>query len=422
MHYNLQTMDQAADLKNRLQTLSIPRDQRPASAAPAGTRSRLATLLIALVMFALGFGAFAAWQRYGQEVMDKTGVQLPGAAAPEIKTLAVAAQREPQVGPVLTATGKIVSDHRVQVATKVSGQIVALAFEQGDKVERGQVLARIEDINYKALRDQAAAMLEKARANVEFQGVNFQRIQNLFSNKQSSDIEMAEAQRARDAATAELAAARATLEYAQKALSDTQVAAPIAGVVLERNVEVGDFVAAEGGRGANANAQFGTIADMTKLRVEVDISELDVARIRAGLPCTITPDAYKDRRFTGHVMWIDPGANYAKATVQAKVRIDNPDEYLRVEGSAQVQFLTEKTEAASQSAPRIWVPAAAVMLDDSKIAGTVYVVAGGKLRATRVTLGRSSAGQVEVLSGLSDGQIIAADGLDKLTDGQRVKN
>ena len=112
--------------------------------------------------------------------------------------------------------------------------------------------------------------------------------------------------------------------------------APIAGVILERDVEVGDFVSAEGGRSAMANSQFASIADMTKLRVEVDVSELDIARLRTDLPCVVVPDAYKDRRYHGHVMWLDPGANYAKATVQVKVRIDDPDDYLRVEGAAQV--------------------------------------------------------------------------------------
>ena len=72
------------------------------------------------------------------------------------------------------------------------------------------------------------------------------------------------------------------------------------------------------------------------LRVEVDISELDITRLHKNMPCRITPDAYKDRNYTGHIMWLDPGANYSKATVQVKVRIDNPDEFLRVEGSAKV--------------------------------------------------------------------------------------
>src|SRR5690606_8225607 len=130
------------------------------------------------------------------------------------------------------------------------------------------------------------------------------------------DIEFADARRALNEARAQVEQSQAALDWAEKVLRDCDVLAPIAGVVLERNVEVGDFVAAEGGLGANANAQFGTIADMTKLRVEVDISELDIARLRKGMRCRITPDAYKDRRYPGYIMWIDPGANYSKATVQ----------------------------------------------------------------------------------------------------------
>ncbi len=239
---------------------------------------------------------------------------------------------------MLTATGKIVSDHQVEVSTKVSGQIVALYFEQGDRVEQGQLLAKIEDVNYRARRDEAIAILERSKANSDYHKINYERVANLYRDAKVSAIELAEAKRATEESAATVDAAAAALEYAQKALDDCLVLAPISGIVLERSVEVGDFVAAEAGHGANANAQFAVIADMGKLRVEIDVSELDIARLRKDMPCTITPDAYKDRSYKGHVMWIDPGANYSKATVQVKVRIDDPDDYLRVQGSAQVVF------------------------------------------------------------------------------------
>jgi RND family efflux transporter MFP subunit len=407
-----------SDIRTQLRSLAIPKAQRPvtsAGAPPARRRWILPAAGGALALV-LAYGLYAG-------LAGSSPSLLPSAAAgAEVRLVPVTVRRGSDMPPLLTATGKVVSDHQVEVLTKVSGQIVALSFEQGDRVKKGQVLARIEDTIYRARRDQAAAELEKSRANLEYQKVNFDRVERLHQERNAPDIEYADARRWLDDAHAQVAANEAALQYAQKALNDCEVVAPIAGVVLERNVEVGDFVAAEGGRGANANAQFGAIADMAVLRVEVDISELDIARIRRGLPCTVTPDAYKDRRYSGHVMWIDPGANYSKATVQAKVRIEKPDEWLRVEGSAQVVFHADVPAPADNAADSLWIPSSACRPAPQGDTATVFVAVEGRLRQATITLGRRSGGEVEVRGGLTAGQSIAAEGLDKLRDGQRIKS
>lgn len=418
-------MRTAADMRQQLQSLSIPKDKRPGTSG-AARRSRAATVFGWVFMFALGGAAVFAYERYGAEAARRLGVSVPelplGAPTVEVKKhQVVAAATEPQAaGPTLTATGKIVSDHQVQVSTKVSGQIVALFFEQGDKVERGQLLARIEDVNYRARRDEAAALLARSKAALEYARWNHERIASMLTAANASDVEYADSLRALREAEAAVAAAEAALAWWEKALRDTEVTAPIAGVVLERNVEVGDFVAAEGGRGAMANSQFATIADMTKLRVEVDISEMDIARLRTGMRCQITPDAYKDRRYSGHVLWIDPGANYSKATVQVKVRINDPDDHLRVEGSAQVSFMADEQAPASGPAT-IWIPATAVRVGADGARSTVFVVQDGRLKETTVELGRTRGDQVEVLGGLHESDWIASQDVDKLANGQRVK-
>lgn len=412
-------MNAPTEIRAQLATLKIPKDQRPESGSTGRRRGGGGKWLVLFVFLVIaGVGAY-----YGRQHLGR--VMISSAAADEVRLMKVAVRGEAEAPPVLTATGKIVSDHKVQVTTKVSGQIVALFFEQGDRAEKGQLLARIEDVIYRARRDEAAARLEKAKAALKFAKFNYERTAGLFRQNIAPQIEYAEAERALHEAEAEKDAAQAVLDFTQKALNDCEVVAPIAGVVLERNVEVGDFVAAEGGRGANANAQFALIADMTKLRVEVDVSELDIARLKTGMPCTVTPEAYKDRRYTGQVMWLDPGANYSKATVQVKVRIDNPDEYLRVEGSAQVVFQTESpatAPATTRAAPAIWIPNSACLPDPSGTNAKVFVLTEGRLKATTVTIGRRSGGQIEVIDGLSAGQSIAIDGLEKLTDGQRVRS
>ena len=237
-----------------------------------------------LAVCVLGLAGYLVWERFGSRIAVWAS-RSAAAPAPAVRSVRVVAAPAVAATPVLTATGKIVSDHLVEVQTKVSGQVVALHFEQGDTVQRGQVLAEIESDTYRARRDEAAATLEKARANLAFQEINFERVRRLHAQSQASDIEFAEARRGLDEARAQVAADEAQLAFAEKLLRDCQVVAPIGGVILERNVEVGDFVAAEGGRGAMANAQFGAIADMSKLRVEVDVSELDIRRLRRGMPC-----------------------------------------------------------------------------------------------------------------------------------------
>ena len=409
----------ANDLQAQLRSLAIPKDQRPASKFGAGVRRRTGTIVLLIVLAGLGYAAYVFRDALASKVTD---LRTESVEAEDIRFIPVTLTDSSTPQAVLTATGKIVSDHRVVVATKVSGQIVELFFEQGDHVKQGQLLARVEDVLYRARRDEAAARLQRSQANLEFQRTNFKRVAGLIELSSAPDIEFADAQRWLRDAEAAVAADQASLASAEKFLRDTEVVAPITGVVLTRNVEVGDFVAAEGGLGAQANAAFATIADMEKLRVEVDISELDITRIRKDMPALIVPDAYKDRRYNGHVMWLDPGANYSKATVQVKVRIDGPDEFLRVEGSAQVSFLTEPPESSKAEKPAIWIPTSAVLFDPSSASGSVFVKSENRLHKTPVKLGRKVNDRVEVLGGLTAGQLIAAEGIDRLADNQRLRS
>lgn len=418
------------EVRAQLEALRIPTEQRPRSGvtAPTNVRPRrkglramayltLFTVAGGMLYWVVGRGSLGA-------VRDKLNSVVEQASpAAEVKLMTVSPRVEPGPEPVLTATGKIVSDHTVSVSTKVSGQVLKLHFEQGDRVAAGQLLAEVEDVNYLAQRDHARAMLEKARADLDYQKWNRDRVVKMHHESGvATDVELAQMKKSVEETQAQLAASEAQLVFAQKALSDCRVVAPIAGTVLERSVEVGDFVAAEGGRGMIANAVFARIADMSMLRVEVDVSELDITRLRKDLPCRITPDAYKDRVYKGHVMWLDPGANYSKATVQAKVRIDAPDEYLRVEGSAKVVFYKgdPDTGRGGQSVA-LWIPKTAYVAGADAKSGKVLVASGGRLKSTPVRIGAIGDGQVEVTTGLNSGDTIVIEGLDKLTDGQRVK-
>jgi HlyD family secretion protein len=449
-------MPDAADFKQRLEALTIDRSQRPKSSRASG---RL--FLWGVALGVLGFGAFAGYRYY-----QTAGRNIAAAFAEpviQVRLLKVPSPRAAAAEIALVATGKIVSDRRVNVATKVSGQIVDLHVEQGDHVLQGQVLARIEDVAYRAYRDEVAANVarfrhELARATAEavrarneiaqaeaeaaFQERNFRRLERLFAVGQASEQEFLDAKNRHEAADAALrvaqaaaasaeaavsvaesqtAAGEASLRQAQKRLDDCEIVAPISGVVLERNAEIGDFLAAEGGRGMQANAQLVSIADMEKLRVEIDVSERDIGRLFPGQRARITPDANRAKTFSGYILWIDPIGDYAKATVQVKVRIEEPTPDLRIEGSAKVEF-ERPISSQPSSRPAIWLPKSAVVMSPGSADGTVYTVTReGRAAATPVRLGTRGDADVEVLEGVFGGMEIIADGLDKVKDGTRLE-
>jgi RND family efflux transporter MFP subunit len=443
-------------VRDNLSKLTIAREQRPTQ-----RRSWLGLVVIAAVVGLLV--AAASWW-YARTTGLQAVASLTGPVL-EVDLMEIPQPAHPGQQVSLVATGKIVSDVQVKIATKVSGQIVELAVEQGQKVAAGQVLARVEDEVYRAQRDQFAAQVRRQqhaieasraqvafaearvielRANCEFEARNFQRLQRLNENGQIDDLEydngknkhemaqaaleqavaaIGSAQANVQLAEAELAATQALLAVSQKRLDDCAITSPLDGVVLERNAQIGDFLAAEGGRGANANAQLVEIADMTLLRVEVDVSERDVGRLSPDQPARITPDASREHHYDGRVLWIDPLGDYARATVQVKVRILDPGPDLRIGGSAKVEFFEVQVAASSAEgqASAIWLPKAAVRIPPEGDQATIFTVENDRAVAHTVTLGARTLRTVEVRDGAAPGMRIIASAVGEVQHGRAVR-
>jgi HlyD family secretion protein len=177
---------------------------------------------------------------------------------------------------------------------------------------------------------------------------------------------------------------------------------PIAATVLQRNVEIGEFVTTGfvGDRGAKGYVL--SIADLNDLRVELDISQNDIAKVSAHQPCWIVADAYPDKKYQGVVDLISPEANLQKATVLVRVKVLNPDELLKPDMNATVSFLSPEALAVSNAAatmpaadrPAIRVPASSVR------DGAVFVVEDGKAVKRSVSVAATNgASDVRVLKG-----------------------
>jgi len=370
-------------------------------------------------------------------------------------------------GVALNATGYIVAHHKIEVSTKVMGKVAWIGVEKGDRVRQGQVLVRLEDQEFRAQVVQAAgnvahlearlreletgsrpeeiaaarANLAQAEAELENAGIHLRRVRGLAADgvlaKQMLDEAAArhEAQKARvdslqkvfelvrigprreqiDAVGGQLQQAGGQLAFAQTMLEATVIRAPVTGTILERAVETGEFVTTSfvGERGAKGYVV--SLADLNDLQVELDINQDDFARLGPRQKGIITTDAFPDRKYDGVIEEISPEADRQKATVQVKVKVLRPDDYLRPEMNARVAFLAAEREAGGAARPIIVVPAGAVR--EGKIA---LVVVDGKAVERAVKVRSTTSRGVEIADGLAGGEEIILHPPAGLKPGDRV--
>ena len=207
------------------------------------------------------------------------------------------------------------------------------------------------------------------------------------------------------------------MEYAQTQLDNTVIRAPVSGTILERAVEKGEFVTNGfvGDRGAKGYVV--TLADLNDLQVELDINQNDFARLHMTQKGVVTTDAYPDRKYGGVIAEMSPKADRQKATVQVKVKVLHPDEYLRPEMNASVAFLSDQKPGATGSSarPLIVVPASAVKSD------AVFVVLDGRAVRKTVKTGGANSQGVQIREGLIGGEDLVVNPPASLKDGDRVR-
>ena len=332
---------------------------------------------------------------------------------------------------VLNASGYVVAQRKAAVAAKTTGQLEWLGVEEGSRVHSGQIMARLENRDVTASRNQAAANLATARANVDQARAElvdaekaFKRMKELLAGGivAQSDYDSAEARLNRDKASlagmnSAVRAAEASLAAAEVALEYTLIRAPFDAVVLTKNADIGDIITPIGAA-ANAKAAVVTIADLGSLQVEADVSESNLGKVRPAQPCEIQLDALPDNRFRGELHTIVPTADRSKASVMVKVRFIDHDPRILPEMSAKVAFL-ERPVTRAEERPKIAVtPAALAERDGRKL---LFVIKDGKVKGIPVTVGARIGDLVEVTSGVKAGETVVVRPLEKLRDGMKVK-
>jgi len=332
--------------------------------------------------------------------------------------LATASLTSPsQANAVLTASGYVVARRKAAVASKGTGTLVYLAVEEGDRVKKGQVIARLDDSDVMASLQRARENLRVAEADLYDAKKNAERMRILLKQGMiaQAEYDIAEARYKRVIATID--AAKFGVREAEVAVNNTRIVAPFDGTVLKKNADVGEIVAPLAGA-ASSKAAVVTIADMSSLEVDADVSEANITRVASGQNCEIALDAYPQQRYPGYVSNIVPTADRAKATVLVKIKFKQYDQRVLPEMGAKITFLAPGSSADINIKPVLAVPVAAVATRNGR--QVVYQIKDDRAVEVPVTTGKKLGSLVETAAGLKEGDKVISKADDEIKAGAKV--
>jgi len=386
---------------SELAKLRIDRDAEQSESS--GSWKKFLWLLILPVLAAVGYYLY----------------QGPLKPPKQVKVTTVIVSSPTKANAVLNASGYVVAQRKAEVASKGTGKLEKLLVEEGTKVKQNDVLGRLESHDVDAALAQAKADLQVEIASLAEAKSNFNRKKTAVEQKilPESEFDAATAQYNRGIANVESAKAR--VRGAQVAVENTYIRAPFDGTVLTKNADVGEIVAPFGSAG-NSKGSIVSMADMSSLQVEADVSESNLERVKVGQPCEVTLDAFPEKRYRGVVHMIVPTADRAKATVLTKVRFVDKDDQVLPEMSAKVAFLTEQmSEAEVHEKPKMLIDPAAVI--DRQNLKIVFLVKGEQVVEKQIKVDKMIGNSLEVLEGLSAGDQVVLNPDADLKEGSKVK-
>ena len=402
--------------------------------------------LFALAGFAVSCGGSKANARPG-------ATASPTPAAIEVTTAAAIQRQLPRY---FEATGSLAGDVQTDVQPQTAGKVVAVGVDLGSYVKRGQMIARIEDADYKIRLDQAVAQLDNAkaavrqaeekiglkpgqnfdaekvaevaaaRANYELAEKNLHRAEKLIESGDVSRSYYDQQKSQRDAlretyqsalaqarqnyaavqvARTNIANAQTQVDLAKRNLSYTVITSPIDGFVADRPVDVGEYLA--------TTTKVATIVRTNPLRMKIDIPEQSIPEIKVGESVSLTTSAWPDRSFNGHIARVSPSVTASSRTLTVEAEIENSSGALKPGQFATVRILLPRSD------PAVLVPARAVRTESG--VSRVFAIKNGHAEQRLVQLGQTEGDLVEIKSGVSADEQVATSNVDQLSDGAIVK-
>jgi RND family efflux transporter MFP subunit len=407
------------DQKALLEQLRIGREQREDEG-----RSRRGWWIGGAVVVAAALAASIIYFARG----PRMEVDVATAAAPSAQLGAAA---------ILQATGYVTARREATVSAQITGTLTDVLIEEGEHVQAGQVLARLDDTAQKASLAQAQAQLSAAQAQlVQYQAQLEQARRDLKRNEDlvgqhlvsQQALETARTQVETGAAQVEsqkrqVDLARASVEGAQVQLGYTTIRAPFSGVIIAKAAQKGEIISPISAGGGFTRTGVGTVVDMDSLEIEVDVNEAYLHRVHPDQPAQAVLDAYPDWTIPAHVIAIIPTADRSKATVKVRIAIDQKDPRILPDMGVRVSFLDESADKA-QTAGHAPSPPAGVLVPGTAIAerggkSVVFTIEGNRARQVPVVPG-ADYGDLRLVEGLASGAKIVRSPPANLNDGGRI--
>jgi RND family efflux transporter MFP subunit len=413
----------------------------------APRRRRWVPWAILVVLVAAGAAVYPSARAY---VAERRAPEVDTARATQI----VASPGGTTALPVLVASGYIVARHSSDVGVKTGGRIAVLRFEEGTRVRKGDVIARIENADIEAQLEAARRAVAEAEAQLaqmtaarDEDARNVERQRALIKDGITTTQQLTAAESAHavsiarvKSAEAAIASSRARVRVTEEALENTNVRAPFDGVVIKKRAEVGETVSPFGvaGQATREGGAIATIADLGELEVQTEVSENSVAKLVGAMPAEVKLQAYQDKTYKGRLRQIFPSADRAKAIVEVRVSILDADAHVKPEMTASVTFQEPQAgqtaagakkgrsggpagteSAATPPPPVVLVPKRAVTEQNGQ--SIVWVVTGNTAARRPVTLGEERIDQIEAKSGVVPGEIVVLNPPAGLTDRALVR-
>ena len=398
-----------------LSQLRIDRDQ-----PPAGDNKKLLWIGggAALLAIVLGIGFF------NDPAPVKVKLEMARMAVPD-----------PSSATVLDATGYVVARRTSTVSSKVTGRVAEIYIEEGQQVEKDQIVARLDDSNMlksvelsKAELRSAKTLVAESRARLTEARLTLQRNTELARRQLVSAATLDKARADFESLRAQLAAREAEVQVSEKRLAlqqqnldDLVLRAPFAGVVISKDSQPGEMISPISAGGGFTRTGICTLVDMASLEIEVDVNESYIQRVRVDQFVQAVLEAYPEWKIPAKVIAIIPAADRQKATVKVRIGFQVSDPRILPDMGVKVAFLN--AEPVAEEKPKeplgVRVPISAVRNEgEDKF---IFVVKDGIAELRKVTLNASYGNNIYIDSGLRPGEDFVVEVTPELKDGSRVE-
>jgi RND family efflux transporter MFP subunit len=358
---------------------------------------------------------------------------------PVVEVAAARAANSQQAETLLNASGYVTPRRRATVAAKITGRVTSVLFDEGMSVRESQLLATLDDSDTKRALDSAIADRKSAQGAIADYEVQLKYAQIALHRTQQLRAAQVQSQDALDIAATnvdslkakialakdQVEASATRIEQAQQNVDNCVIRAPFSGIIVSEDAQVGEMVSPLSAGGGFTRTGIATIVDMNSNEIEVDVNEAYIARVQPGQKVTATLDAYPDWQIPSHVRTIIPTADRQKATVKVRISFDKLDPRILPDMGVKVAFLSEEPTRKNGKG-QDQAAAAKALIPKSAVHGAtgnsyVFAVHDGKLERRAVSLGRGIGGDMEVIAGVNEGDLLVVSGPENLQDSEKVE-